>query len=46
MIDIPNWLPLFFGPAFGVVVLIVIGVVLARDRWKERHGPKQMHPGE
>ena len=40
-----TYLPLFFAPAFGVIVMIVIGVILLRDRWKARHDEK-LHPGE
>ena len=34
------------GPAFGVVVIIVISAILLRDRWKARHSDIKLHPGE
>ena len=43
--NIPDYLPLFVGPAFGVIVMIVIGAILLRDRWKARH-TQHLHPGE
>lgn len=40
-----NYVPLFFGPAFGVIVMIVVGVILLRDRQKARRASR-LHPGE